>query len=66
MVLYTQEELDQAAIEDWMRDAIAAQSYANETLDENKKQSWLAYAKECRENIAKYSSGGAHKAMLSD
>ena len=64
---YTEAELDTAAIADLLADAAAAtkQAYNGPYYPDRgiSMISLLAYADKCRAQAAKYTNGGAHKAI---
>lgn len=67
-MIYTREELDNAALRDLITDmevseeqAIAGPFYPERGIT---AESLLAYAAECRAKIERYRNGGAHAAAL--
>lgn len=65
---YTQQQLDEAALHALLTDAECSERqavegpfYSDRGITAN---SLLAYAKKCRDTIAKYQHGGAHAAVI--
>ena len=60
---YTKSELDQAALDDLIGDAVFAEKQAEEGPffpPKITRESLLAYALQCRETAARFANGGAH------
>jgi hypothetical protein len=67
---YTPEELDSAALADWLNDAEHSERQAEQGPffpDRGiTRESCLAYAASCRAKAERYKDGGAHRAMLAN
>ncbi len=67
---YTPEELDAAALADWLADAQHSERQAIEGPFYPDKgitrESCFSYAAECRAKAEKYRQSGAHRAMLAN